>query len=47
MKGQEVKMLSEKQLEIINSEEQNIVVLAAAASGKTEVLTKRVEYILK
>ena len=39
-------MLSKKQLEIINSEEQNIVVLAAAASGKTEVLTKRVEYIL-
>lgn len=40
-------MLSKKQLEIVESEAQNIVVLSAAASGKTEVLTKRVEYLLK
>lgn len=39
--------LSKKQLEIVNSPEDKIVVMSAAASGKTRCLIERVRYMIK
>ena len=38
--------LSEIQKKIVEAEEEKIIVLSAAASGKTAVLTERVRYLL-
>ena len=39
-------MLDEKQKEIVESTEKNIVVVAGAGSGKTRVLTERIKHLL-
>lgn len=39
--------LSKRQEQIVHSTEKNIVVIAAAASGKTRVLTERVKWLLE
>lgn len=38
--------LDEQQLEIVNSTEDNIIVVAGAGSGKTTVLTERIRYLI-
>lgn len=38
--------LDEKQQEIVESKEKNIIVIAGAGSGKTRVLTERIKYLL-
>ena len=39
--------LSELQKEIVETGKENVIVLSAAASGKTRVLTERVRYLLE
>ena len=39
--------LSEKQKEIVTTDEQKVVVIASAAAGKTAVLVERARYLLE